>query len=84
MYRYLHRKGICRTLNSGSRGFMGSRGTMYVETRGPRLLGEILWQYALRHLDWPRPNWDTVTITKTEKLSAFRYRWLIEFDRIAT
>jgi hypothetical protein len=78
----LHRRGIARVLNTGSNN-MNSRCTAYIETRGPRWVGESLARYALRKSPLCRVDLLTVRTSRVQQAARFKWRWSFQFRRLS-
>jgi hypothetical protein len=81
-YGWLHRKGIARTLNIGTRSW-DDRGSAYIQACGPRWLAARLAMYALRHTTLCRPDWQTARIMTAEQPGRLCWRFQITFRRLS-
>lgn len=77
---WLHRKGIARTINATGNNWTRDA-TTWIETRGPRWLGERLWRFALPWSTSMGPDWSTVGVARVEKLRRWHWKWLISYQR---
>ena len=80
VYTWLHRKGVARVLNAGTKP--PDRGSAYIEACGPRWAAARLALYALRHTSLARPFWRTVRITGTEQHGRFRWRFQVTYRQM--
>jgi hypothetical protein len=84
LHKWAHRRGIARTINTSTGGFMGERCTAYLETRGPAWLGQRLWRFALlTDRTSAIPDLDTLRVTKRERLGRYTYRWHVAYSRLS-
>lgn len=84
LHSWMHRKGIARVVNTESNSYNDKCSAM-IDTRGPKWLGEFLWQYALRG-SWKSTrasgyDVDSLVIANYWHLSSGGHRWKVTFRR---
>ena len=78
---WLHCRGWARILNFESSN-VHNRGRSYIQGAGPRWLAVRLAMYALRKQPWGQPDWQTVTVAETHRVSRWVWRFQLRYRRL--